>query len=169
MFKRVSIRPHDRLGLQVVVHAMPNNFSRIGIGYQTQIRLAFAHGQISDIGHPDLFGSCWNDVMLTGFEQIGMLAETMMTVRRFVISPFGGNQQSMRSQQGKESIAPDHHARLLQQPLQFARSNTRLQCALASHGIDNYFRLQLALPIPCTLLIPGLSTHPQKLTATDNR
>jgi hypothetical protein len=64
--------------------------------------------------------------MLTGLKEIGMFTKAMMAVRRLVISPPGGNQQSVFAQQSKQPITTYGQSGFLQQPLQLSCSDAGL-------------------------------------------
>jgi len=77
------------------MNTMTHNLARVGVGDQAQVSLTLTHWQIGDIGHPHVFWPLGKDLMLAGFEKIGMLAKAMMTVCSLVIGPLAGNQQAV--------------------------------------------------------------------------
>ena len=63
--------------------------------------------QVSDVGNQDLPWRHRSDFHQAGFEQVGMAIETLKTVERLVIGPFGLHQQTVLGQYPKQSVPPD--------------------------------------------------------------
>lgn len=63
--------------------------------------------RVSDVGNQDLPWRHRSDFHRAGFEQVGMAIETLKTVERLVIGPFGLHQQTVLGQYPKQSVPPD--------------------------------------------------------------
>lgn len=96
------------------VHVMPRYLTREGIRHQAQVEWPALCRQVSDVGNQDLpwrhrsdFHRAGFDFHRAGFEQVGMAIETLKTVERLVIGPFGLHQQTVLGQYPKQSVPPD--------------------------------------------------------------
>src|SRR5450830_655196 len=99
-------RSDHRLCVQAFMHVMAHYFSRVSVGYQTQIGHAFLGGQVSYIRNPYLFRPVGDDLFRACLEQIGMASKAMMAMGRFVISPLARNQFARFSQDRKQAVSP---------------------------------------------------------------
>jgi hypothetical protein len=79
----------DLLSVQAVMNVMSYDLSRVGIGHQTQVDKSTVSGQIGDISHPDLLSCVGLNLRTACFEQIGVAAKSMVTVRGLVVRPPG--------------------------------------------------------------------------------
>lgn len=96
------------------VHVMPRYLTREGIRHQAQVewpalcrQVPALCRQVSDVGNQDLPWRHRSDFHRAGFEQVGMAIETLKTVERLVIGPFGLHQQTVLGQYPKQSVPPD--------------------------------------------------------------
>lgn len=80
---------------------MAHDFAREGIRNQAEIGRALVRRQICNVCHPELFRRVRYDLLRTCFQQVGMAAKAVMTLRGFMISPLAGNQLSIGSQEIK--------------------------------------------------------------------
>jgi hypothetical protein len=151
----------DLLCAQAVMHVVPDDLSRPGIGYQTEVDETPVGRQIGDIGHPDLLATAGTDLTGASFEQVGMTAKPVVTVRRLVIRPPRLHQQAGLAQHIEQRIAPESGLRLLQRlpehVVQLARAYPRLAQPHRAHQLDHRVRTRTALLVMLQLLVVRLA------------
>ena len=100
-----------------------------------------------------------------------MPVKAMMAVGSFVICPFHWYQESVFTQQSKQTIAPDIQGFIglsIQQIVQFTRTDSRLTTPDAGNKLKNLSMMFLPFSAPCVVLVPCLSAVPQELACTRN-
>lgn len=148
-----------------------HDFSGAGIRDQTQISRAAAQRKISYISDPDLLWLKGGNLFRAGFQQVRMPVKAMMAVGCFVICPFHGYQESVFTQQAKQTITPYSQCFTdlsVQQIVQLTRTDSRLTTPDSGNKIKNLSMVFLPFSAPCVVLIPCLPAVPQELAYARN-
>src|ERR1041384_1172202 len=162
LLQRMVQRSHTTNRFQAVARVRPHYLARILIRNQRQIQVALLGPQVTQITDPYLIGSLHRRLLY----QIPKYRQVVIGLRRARILRRQRRQQQIPFPQLLEQAVPaDAHSGLLQfeleQVMEFARAQTRLQLALAFNQTRHQLPVHsppLPLPPPCVLVLPA---HPQ--------
>src|SRR6516162_9543442 len=169
LFQGLFQRAHTAHRFQTVTGVRAHNLARIFIGNERQIQKALPGAQVTQITDPDLIGALERRLL-------GQVPEDRQSVVRLggagILRRQALQQELAFPELLKHPVPPDSHSDLLQfaleQVMELARAQARLQAPLPCHQSGHQLPVYLPappLPPPSIVVLP---THPQLLTYPAN-